>query len=310
MTAIDLRDVTVRYGEILALDGVNLRLDTGRVTGLIGMNGSGKSTLMKAIMGLVRPDAGTVTINGGTALAARRSQVLAYVPQSEAVDWTFPVTVRDVVSMGRYGHLGVTRRLRPADVEAVDAALERVELSGHADRQIGNLSGGQKKRVFVARGLAQGARILLLDEPFAGVDKRSEATIVRLLRDLAAEGAAVLVASHDLTALPELADDAVVLQRRVLVHGPVATAVTPETLARAFGLGGDRLQHPGAIHAAQDAAGEAGLDAAGKTLTPQDTHPGCRCGADAGVLVEPASAPTITDATESAAKPAATKAAA
>ncbi|RMI12903.1 metal ABC transporter ATP-binding protein [Cellulomonas triticagri] len=236
MTAISLRDVVVRYGDVVALDGVTLDVRPGRVTGLIGMNGSGKSTLLKAVTGLVRPDAGTVAVGGGTPAAARRRHLVGYVPQSEDVDWAFPVGVRDVVMMGRYGHQGFTRRASRADHAAVAEALDRVGLADLADRQIGRLSGGQRKRVFVARGIAQDARVLLLDEPFAGVDKGSEATIVRLLRELAADGRTVLVSTHDLHALPDLADDAVLLLRHVLFHGPVAGALRPEVLARAFGL--------------------------------------------------------------------------
>ncbi|WP_241156116.1 metal ABC transporter ATP-binding protein [Leucobacter chromiireducens] len=235
--AITVREVSVRYGEVQALDGASLSVAPGRVTGLIGMNGSGKSTLFKSIMGAVRPDRGEVLVAGGTPAAARSRGLLGYVPQSEAVDWAFPVSVRDVVMMGRYGHLGPTRRPRAADHAAVADALARVELTEFAERQIGQLSGGQKKRAFVARGIAQGAQILLLDEPFAGVDKRSEAMIVRLLRELAAGGSTVLVSTHDLHALPSLADEAALLQRRVLFHGPVREALAPERLALAFGLG-------------------------------------------------------------------------
>ncbi|MGQ4596619.1 ATP-binding cassette domain-containing protein [Nocardia sp. R6R-6] len=234
--AIEAQGVTVRYGDVLALDGVDLTLDSGRVCGLIGMNGSGKSTLFKTIMGLVQPDGGSVRINGGPPVAARRAGILGYVPQSEDVDWSFPLSVRDVVMTGRYGRLGFTRRARKADREAVAHALERVELTDLADRQIGQLSGGQKKRAFVARGLAQGATVLLLDEPFAGVDKRSEATITTLLRELAADGATILVSTHDLHALPGLADEAVLLMRSVLAHGDPDSVLKPENLARAFGL--------------------------------------------------------------------------
>jgi manganese transport system ATP-binding protein len=234
--AIQVDDVVVRYGEVLALDGVSLRVEPGRVTGLIGMNGSGKSTLFKTIMGMVRPDRGGVRIDGADPVAARRQGLLGYVPQSEDVDWAFPVSVRDVVMMGRYGRQGLARRARPADHSAVAEALDRVELSPYADRQIGQLSGGQRKRAFVARGIAQDARILLLDEPFAGVDKRSEATIVRLLKELADDGRTVLVSTHDLHALPNLADEAVLLLHRILFHGSVSEALQPENLARAFGL--------------------------------------------------------------------------
>lgn len=234
--AIIASDVTVRYGDVLALDAANITIAAGRVTGLIGMNGSGKSTLFKTIMGAVRPDSGHVRINGLDPATARKRGIVGYVPQSEAVDWAFPVSVREVVMMGRYGHLGATRRPRTIDREAVAEALARVELTEFAERQIGQLSGGQKKRAFVARGIAQGAEILLLDEPFAGVDKRSEATIVRLLRELSSGGSTILVSTHDLHALPELADEAALLQRRVLFHGEVSEALAPERLALAFGL--------------------------------------------------------------------------
>jgi manganese transport system ATP-binding protein len=243
-TAISVRDVTVRYGEVLALERATLELHAGRVCGLVGMNGSGKSTLFKTIMGLLRPDSGTVLVGGQSPAKARKSGVIGYVPQSEDVDWAFPVTVRDVVMTGRYGHMGFTRRARRSDRDAVDDALARVELSEYADRQIGQLSGGQRKRAFVARGIAQGATTLLLDEPFAGVDKRSEATITRLLRDLADGGATVLVSTHDLHALHRLADEAVLLMRRVLMHGDPADVLQPGNLARAFGL--DVLNRGGA----------------------------------------------------------------
>jgi manganese transport system ATP-binding protein len=200
------------------------------------MNGSGKSTLIKTVMGMVRPQAGRVLVNGGSPARARRSGAVGYVPQSEDVDWTFPVSVRDVVMMGRYGRTGLTRRPRAADHDAVDRALDRVELSSLADRQIGRLSGGQRKRAFVARALAQGATVLLLDEPFAGVDKRTEATITRLLRELASDGCTVLVSTHDLHALPALCDEAALLNRKILVHGDPHEVLRPENLALAFGL--------------------------------------------------------------------------
>lgn len=234
--ALDVRAVTVHYGDVLALDQATLSLEKGRICGLVGMNGSGKSTLFKAIMGLVKPDAGTVTIDGATPAKARRSGAVSYVPQSEDVDWQFPLSVQDVVMMGRYGHMGPSRRPRRADKLAVAEALDRVELSKYAHRQIGQLSGGQKKRAFVARGIAQEATTLLLDEPFAGVDKRSEATICELLRQLARDGATILISTHDLHALPDLADEAVLLMHRVLLHGTPNDVLRPENLALAFGL--------------------------------------------------------------------------
>lgn len=231
-----VRDVVVHYGEVCALDGATLDLSAGRVCGLVGMNGSGKSTLFKAVTGAVRLDRGHVEVYGDAPAKARKAGVTAYVPQNEAVDWAFPLSVRDIVTMGRYGTMGPTRRTRRSDRAAVDHALDRVELTPYADRQIGQLSGGQKKRAFVARGLAQGATLLLLDEPFAGVDKRSEATITRLLRELADGGATVFIATHDLHALPDLADEAVLLMRKVLMHGDPEDVLRPENLALAFGL--------------------------------------------------------------------------
>ncbi|MFJ4029111.1 metal ABC transporter ATP-binding protein [Paenarthrobacter sp. NPDC089989] len=234
--AILVDNVTVHYGEVLALDSASLSLERSRICGLVGMNGSGKSTLFKAIMGMVKPDSGRVLINGEPPMKIRKAAGIGYVPQSEDVDWAFPLSVRDVVMMGRYGHMGFTRRPRKADRDAVEHALERVELGDFADRQIGQLSGGQKKRAFVARGIAQGATMMLLDEPFAGVDKRSEATITRLLRELAADGATILVSTHDLHALPQLCDEAVLLMRKVLMHGSPDVVLQPENLAMAFGL--------------------------------------------------------------------------
>ncbi|MGE2732527.1 metal ABC transporter ATP-binding protein [Mycolicibacterium vaccae] len=235
--ALQTDSVTVRYGPVLAVQDVTVTVDQGRVCALIGMNGSGKSTLFKTIMGLVRPTAGTVRIHGADPARARKSGAVGYMPQSEAVDWQFPLSVRDVVLTGRYGRMGVTRRARSRDQHAVDEALERVELTEFQHRQIGQLSGGQRKRAFLARCLAQGADLLLLDEPFAGVDKRSEAVISALLRDLADDGATVVVSTHDLHALPDLADEAILLMRSVLLHDDLATVLRPQNLARAFGLG-------------------------------------------------------------------------
>lgn len=234
--SLRIEDLAVRYGEVTALDGLGVHIAAGEVTGLVGMNGAGKSTLFGAIMGTVPVASGRIRLDGEDPARARRRGAIGYVPQGEAIDASFPVSVADVVMMGRYGHQGLTRRPRPADRRAVAEALARVELEDLARRPIGRLSGGQRRRAFVARGLAQGARTLLLDEPFAGVDKRSEALLVAVLRELAADGCTVLVSTHDLHALPELAHSAVLLRRRLLFHGPVAEALEPARLARAFGL--------------------------------------------------------------------------
>lgn len=236
MPALDITDLTVRYRDIVALDRVTLTLGAGTVCGLVGVNGSGKSTFLKAVVGMVRPAAGQVRVLGGAPDHARRTGAVAYVPQSESVDWDFPIDVHDVVMTGRYGRMGLARRASTQDHASVAEAIERVGLTDLARRPIGTLSGGQRKRAFVARGIAQGARVLLLDEPFAGVDKPSEATITALLRELAAQGSTVVVSTHDLHGLAGLCTEAVLLQRTVLAHGPTADVLSPDRVVQAFGL--------------------------------------------------------------------------
>ncbi len=233
---ISIRDLAVRYGTVQALSDVSLELSPGRIIGVIGMNGSGKSSLFGAIMGSVRAVGGDIRLFGGDPARARKRNLVSYVPQSEAVDWDFPISVAEVVMTGRYGRLGLTRRPRAADRDAVARAIERVGLVDLADRQIGELSGGQRKRVFVARGIAQEATLMLLDEPFAGVDKGSEYTIIDLLRGLAAEGRGILISTHDLAGVPELCDEVILLKNRVLFHGAPEDALAAERLALAFGL--------------------------------------------------------------------------
>lgn len=235
-TGVSAHGVRVTYGDTLALDDVTIDIDAGTICGLLGMNGSGKSTLFKSLMGLVTPDRGAISLLGRVPKQARKHGLVAYVPQSEAVDWSFPVAVSDVVMMGRYGRMRGGRRPRAVDRAAVRAALERVGLAELHANPIGALSGGQRKRAFVARGLAQEAQLLFLDEPFAGVDKRSEGMIVDLLRELRDEGRTVVVSTHDLASVGELCDEAVLLQQRVVAHGHVDEVLTPETLARTFGL--------------------------------------------------------------------------
>lgn len=239
-TLLSCENVHVNYGPVRALTGASFTLDTGRICGLIGMNGSGKSTLFKAIMGVVPAHAGTITLDGQAVSGKRahrhRAGIVSYVPQSEEIDWTFPISVREVVSMGRYRTLGITRHLRAADRTAVDEALARVELTDLADRQIGALSGGQRKRAFVARAIAQGAQLLLLDEPFAGVDKRSEAMLIQVIEQLRDEGATVLVSTHDLATLRQFADEALLLRGEILMHDTPEKVLAPENLVRAFGM--------------------------------------------------------------------------
>lgn len=233
--AITITGLTVRYGENTALERIDYALAAGELCGLIGVNGSGKSTLFKSIMGLQPPSSGSVRLFGHSPAAARKLGLLGYVPQAEAVDWTFPVSVREVVMMGRYGYMGRTRRPGHADKAAVAEALERVDLMDLAHRQIGELSGGQKKRAFVARGIAQGAKLMLLDEPFAGVDIGSEQLITDQLRALNRAGTTILISTHDLAQVPRLCSSALLLHRRLLASGPPDEVLTDANLALTFG---------------------------------------------------------------------------
>ncbi|MDX6767854.1 MAG: manganese/iron ABC transporter ATP-binding protein [Candidatus Methylacidiphilales bacterium] len=239
--SVDVAKVTVTYSNgNTALYDATFRLETGVICALVGVNGSGKSTLFKAIVGFVRPTEGEVTIGGLSVPQACRRNLLAYVPQAEEVDWSFPVLVRDVVMMGRYGHMNFLRIPRAADREAVRRSLERVGLEGLQDRQIGELSGGQKKRVFLARALAQEAKVILLDEPFTGVDVKTEISIIEVLRELRASGHIILVSTHNLGSVPEFCDQVVLINRTVLAHGPTVEVFTAENLGRAFG---GKLRH-------------------------------------------------------------------
>lgn len=210
-------------------------LEGGTICALVGANGSGKSTLFKSIMGFVRPTEGDVEINRAPVRSALKGNLVAYVPQAEEVDWDFPVSVWDVVLMGRYGRMNFLRRARAADRAVVEESLRRVAMWEYRDRQIGELSGGQKKRVFLARALAQGGRIVLLDEPFTGVDVQTEEAIIELLGELRSAGCIVLVSTHNLGSVPEFCDQAVLVNRTVLAFGPTAEVFTEANLTAAFG---------------------------------------------------------------------------
>ena len=230
------RDVTVSYRNgHTALWKASFQIPRGTVTGLVGVNGAGKSTLFKAIMGFLPLAEGEIQMLGRSVRQALRENLVAYVPQSEEVDWTFPVLVEDVVMMGRYGHMGFLRRPSAKDHAAVDQALERVNMAEFRHRQIGELSGGQRKRVSLARALAQNGQVILLDEPFTGVDVKTEDQIVALLRDLRDEGRVTLVSTHNLGSVPEFCDRTVLVKRTVLAHGPTEEIFTRENLEKAFG---------------------------------------------------------------------------
>ncbi|MDZ4830052.1 MAG: manganese/iron ABC transporter ATP-binding protein [Phycisphaerae bacterium] len=235
---IDLvvREVTVAYSNgHVAVKDASFTLNPGTICALVGINGSGKSTLFKAIMGFVRPSNGAVTIAGHSVRYAHKRSWVAYVPQSEDVDWSFPVSVWDVVLMGRYGKMNFLRIPSAEDKRIATVSLERVKMHEYRDRQIGELSGGQKKRVFLARALAQEGRLILLDEPFTGVDVKTEGAIVELLRELRDEGHIILVSTHNLGSVPDFCDQTVIIDRTVLAFGPTETTFTGANLARAFG---------------------------------------------------------------------------
>jgi manganese transport system ATP-binding protein len=226
--------VTVAYHGVPVVDDVSFSLPAGCLCGLVGMNGAGKSTLLQALGGSQPLAAGSVRIDGLPPARAQRLQRLASVPQSERVDWDFPVRVRDVVMMGRYGRMNLLRWPSAADRQAVEQALERVDLAPLAERPIGALSGGQRKRVFLARALAQEATVLLLDEPFNGVDQPTEQLILSVLRERCAAGATALLATHDLETIPDVCDRVLLLNRRLVAFGPTAEVFTPAHLQRTF----------------------------------------------------------------------------
>lgn len=235
-SGLSIKDATVTYRNgHTALRNASFTTPTGTITALVGVNGSGKSTLFKAIMGFVRLARGEISILGLSVNEALKKNLVAYVPQSEEVDWNFPVLVEDVVMMGRYGHMGMMRIPRRADHEAVENALRRVNMLDFRKRQIGELSGGQKKRVFLARALAQDGRVILLDEPFTGVDVKTEEAIVVLLRSLRDEGRVMLVSTHNLGSVPEFCDRTVLLKHTVLAYGPTDEVFTQANLEKTFG---------------------------------------------------------------------------
>lgn len=233
---IAARDVTVTYRNgHTALRDATFEIPTGTITALVGVNGAGKSTLFKAIMGFVPAAKGEISVLGMPVKDALRQSIIAYVPQSEEVDWSFPVLVEDVVMMGRYGRMGFLRRPSQADREAVTVALGRVNMADYRHRQIGELSGGQRKRVFLARALAQQGKVILLDEPFTGVDVKTEDAIIALLREMRDEGRVMLVSTHNLGSVPEFCDRTVLVKETILAYGLTEETFTHKNLKIAFG---------------------------------------------------------------------------
>ncbi|ADH92857.1 metal ABC transporter ATP-binding protein [Arcanobacterium haemolyticum] len=232
--ALDVQGVHVSYGDVRALTGIDFSIGPGKICAIVGMNGSGKSTFFKSIMGLVTISQGTIMVSGQEPKVARKAGKIGYVPQNEEIDPRFPLSIYDVVMMGRYGLMGPRRKPSQTDKDAVAKALDVVGLTGLENRPIGALSGGQRKRAFVARAVAQGAEVMLLDEPFAGVDFTSAAVITELLQRLARSGTTLLVSTHDLSTIPDFADEVALLNRKIVGRGEPTATLSQHNLALAF----------------------------------------------------------------------------
>lgn len=231
--AIEVFDLTVAYDIKPVLWDVDAKFRRGKSTAIIGPNGAGKSTLIKAMLGMIRPITGAVRFYSESGLLQRDQ--IAYVPQTAAIDWDFPITVKDVVLMGRYGHLGWVKRPGKADRELSLAALEKVGMLDYKDRQISELSGGQQQRAFLARAFAQQATVYLMDEPFKGVDANTEAAIVLLLKEITASGNTIVLVHHDLNTVADYFDEVCMINKRIIGHGPVQETFNEKNINQTYG---------------------------------------------------------------------------
>lgn len=232
VNAIDVKHLTVSYNARAALLDVTVSIEPDQLVGVIGPNGAGKSTFIKAILGFVKPDIGTVLINGKNVQQVKGQ--VAYVPQRGAVDWDFPVTVQEVALMGRYQKIPWYKNPRKKDREAAMEALDMVRMAEFAERQIGELSGGQQQRVFLARALSQGSDILLLDEPFAGVDAATERAILDVLGRAKNVGKTLVVVHHDLATAGEYFDKLLLIKQRLYAYGPPDVVLEEELLSKVY----------------------------------------------------------------------------
>ena len=230
---LEIHDLTVAYHKRPVLWGIDLEVPNGQLVGIIGPNGAGKSTLIKAAMGQLPLNSGWVKVFGEP--VKKNLKRIGYVPQRESVDWDFPVSVMDVVLMGRYGHLGILRRLKKADREIARECLEKEKMLPYANRQISNLSGGQQQRVFLARALAQESDIYFMDEPFSGVDAATETAIVAILQELKEKGKTLLVVHHDLPTAKQYFDSLLLLNMRVVAYGPTESVFKYDLLQSTYG---------------------------------------------------------------------------
>jgi ABC-type Mn2+/Zn2+ transport system ATPase subunit len=246
-----LADVSAGYGDRVALEDVNLAVEAGSLLAVVGPNGAGKSTLLRLMAGLLKPWSGRVEVLGHP--AGQQARRVAYVPQAELVDWGFPVTVQDVVMMGRYPALGRLKRPGPDDRRAVRAALDQVGMAEHARTQIGSLSGGQRRRVFLARALAAGPDLFLLDEPVTGVDATTQEVLMDILEAEARRGKTVVATTHDLACAAQRFQQVAAINRTIIAHGPSSLVLDPDVLARTYGghllvLGGQTVVLDDAHH--------------------------------------------------------------
>jgi manganese/zinc/iron transport system ATP- binding protein len=230
---LSIHDMTVAYHRKPVLWDVDLDIPEGKLVAIVGPNGAGKSTLIKAALDLVPRASGQVLVFGKPYSENRR--LVGYVPQRESVDWDFPVSALDVVAMGLYGSIGWFRRVSKAHREAARAALDRVGMADFANRQIRQLSGGQQQRVFLARALAQNAKLYLMDEPFAAVDAATEQAIVGILRTLQSQGKTAVVVHHDLETVPDYFDHVILVNMRIVAHGPTKDVFTRDNLRKTYG---------------------------------------------------------------------------
>jgi manganese/iron transport system ATP-binding protein len=233
---IEIQNINVFYKNgHEALHDASCQIPDGSITALLGVNGSGKTTLFRSIMGVLKINSGKITIDGQSPDIAIKNNLISYVPQYDDIDWDFPILVKDVVMMGRYSYMNFMRKPNPVDYKIVEESLKKVGMDDLNNRQIGELSGGQKKRVFIARALAQESKILLLDEPFTGVDSKTQETILELIKQERDKNKIILISTHDLNIVPEICDRTILINKTVQVEGLTQDVFTTENLVNTFG---------------------------------------------------------------------------
>ncbi len=233
---IEIQNINVFYKNgHEALHDASCQIPDGSITALLGVNGSGKTTLFRSIMGILKINSGKIIIDGQSPKIAIKNNLISYVPQYDDIDWDFPILVKDVVMMGRYSYMNFMRKPNPVDYKIVEESLKKVGMDDLNNRQIGELSGGQKKRVFIARALAQESKILLLDEPFTGVDSKTQETILELIKQERDKNKIILISTHDLNIVPEICDRTILINKTVQVEGLTQDVFTKENLVNTFG---------------------------------------------------------------------------